>query len=223
MSSCRETCVERACGAARRNRYAAGSLPARSGLVMRRRGETLLALGCGSGWRVRRLRDRLGAIRTHTRGSGHMGRGRGGELACAGRQWSASPIKIQSARPCRPAPLLIVHGDSRSASRPPWTFAVAPAGCAGVVRHRPPIAFAVSRRERSRLSSVMPTEVGTLASVLISCAEVCLDPGLRRDDGVVGRPAQGSKMQYCAFGNSYAGSPNGSQARHSRMTEEEFG
>ena len=43
MSSCRETCVGRACGVARRNRYAAGSLPARSGLVSRQRGETLLA------------------------------------------------------------------------------------------------------------------------------------------------------------------------------------
>lgn len=54
--------------------------------------------GMRGGWRVRRPRDRSGAIRTHTRGSGHMGRGRGGELACAGRQWSASPIKISKAR-----------------------------------------------------------------------------------------------------------------------------
>ncbi len=47
--------------------------------------------------------------------------------------------KIQSARPCRPASLLIVHGDTRSASRPPWTLAVL-AFEISVSQSRPPIA-----------------------------------------------------------------------------------
>jgi hypothetical protein len=116
----------RACGAARRNRYAAGSLPAARGPRRRRRGETPLERRCGGGWRVRRLRDRFRAIRTHTRGAGRMGRGRGGELACTGRHRSASLIHLQRARPCRPVPFFVAIGDSRSASRPPIAFAVAP-------------------------------------------------------------------------------------------------
>ncbi len=73
------------------------------------------------------------AIRTHTRGAGHMGRGRGGELACAGRQWSASPIKIQSARPCRPVSLFGAT-DSAARSRP----------VAHDSQRRPPSAFAIA-------------------------------------------------------------------------------
>jgi hypothetical protein len=65
------------------------------------------------------------AIRTHTRGIGHLGRSRGGELACTGRHWSASLIHLQRARPCRPVPFFVAIGDSRSASRPPIAFAVA--------------------------------------------------------------------------------------------------
>jgi hypothetical protein len=83
---------------------------------------------CGGGWRVRRLRDRVSAIRTHTRGAGRKGRGRGGELACTGRRWSASLIHLQRARPCRPVSFFIVHGDSRSASRRPCMHAVVLAG-----------------------------------------------------------------------------------------------
>jgi hypothetical protein len=73
---------------------------------------------CGGGWRVRRLRDRVSAIRTHTRGAGRKGRGRGGELTCTGRRWSASLIHLQRARPCRPVPFFVCASDSAPQSRP---------------------------------------------------------------------------------------------------------
>ena len=123
MSSCRETCVGRACGAARRNRYAAGSLPAarqaRSGA---RRGETLLANG---------MRGRMAGSTAQGSSSRRSALIREAPDARAGDEaesWHARggngphpQSKYKSARPCRPAPLsfLLAIGDSASRSRPP--------------------------------------------------------------------------------------------------------
>jgi hypothetical protein len=80
-----------------------------------------------------------------------MGRGRGGELACAGRQWSASQIKNTKSEtvPSRPFEFLFVQGDSRFASRPPIAFAVSssgirePVGCAALAERLQPVVLAV--------------------------------------------------------------------------------
>jgi hypothetical protein len=63
-------------------------------------------------------------IRTHTRGAGRKGRGRGGELACTGRHWSASPNPIAKTEATSPRPFLFAIGDSPPASRPPIALAV---------------------------------------------------------------------------------------------------
>jgi len=129
---------------------------------------------------------------------------------------------------------MFVHCDSRSASRPPCTFIVA----------RPENA----RRFRDTLTSILrhadegrhPDNSHQARSIGLAGSRPRPSPGqaLRRDDGTgdsmhstsssaerggatskAGDTAQeSSKTRYCAFGNFYAGSPNGSQARRSRMT-----
>jgi hypothetical protein len=160
------------------------------------------------------------AIRTHTRGAGHMGRCRGGELACTGRRWFASLIHLQRARPRRPVPLFIVHGDSRSASRPPCTLAVAPA----IFKFVSASDFAPQSRPEALASwhASLPVILGRARRYGIAGR---LDEGesampSKEAASKAGDPAQeSSKTQNIrAYGDFCAGSPNGSFPRRSRMT-----
>lgn len=79
-------------------------------------GKRSLVLRCADEWRGRRLRDR-GPSRSaaHTRGAGHKGRGRGGELASRGAVTVASPIQLQKIEAAPPRPF--VHLRHRLAVR----------------------------------------------------------------------------------------------------------
>ena len=173
MSSCRETCVGESMWGRRRFTAPPQMRPTRG--RQRTRGIPISPQGS------------LSAIRTHTRGAGHMGRSRGGELACTGRRWSASLIHLQRARPRRPVPLLIVHGDSRSASRPPCTFAVAPAICEFVsatdsaprslpVAHEPSTSFDSACYRHPRTASLRAVRGSSVKLPKARYFCVCNDP-----------------------------------------------
>ena len=121
-----------------------------------------------------------------------MGRSRGGELACAGRHWSASLIHLQRARPRRPVPFVVRASDSASQSRPE-----ALDSCR------------VGRRTRLSWSRRL---------CWFARCNVILGRARRRR--VEGRGSSARLVEDAISGlrQFYAGSPNGLRARGSRMT-----
>jgi hypothetical protein len=145
--------VVRACGVARRNRYAAGSLPAARGPLRRRRGETPLEkvmrrrMAGSTAQRSRSLRSALirEAPDARAGAEAESWHARGGR--------SASLIQMQRARPRRPVPLLIGATDST-----PWSRPVAPDAFPVVILGR-----ARQRRVEGRGSSARLVEDTPLA------------------------------------------------------------